>query len=117
AAGELPAGLGEHRADLGRRPVAVVRRGLDEDRHAARAVALVHDLLELFGLAAAGRLVDRALDVVGRHVDRTGLLDREAEPVVGIRIATALARRDRDLARNLGEQRPTLRVRHALLAL
>ena len=29
--------------------------GLDEDRHAARAVALVDDLLELLGLAAAGR--------------------------------------------------------------
>ena len=93
-AGQLAAGLGEHRADLGRRPVAVVGLGLDEDRHAARAVALVDDLLELLGLAAAGRLVDRPLDVVGRHVHRARLLDREAQPVVGVGVAATLARRD-----------------------
>ena len=54
--GELAAGLGEHRADVGGGAVAVVGRRLDEDRHAARAVALVDDLLELLGLTAAGRL-------------------------------------------------------------
>src|SRR4029079_8351539 len=117
AAGELPAGLGEHRADLGRRPVAVVRRGLDEDRHAAWAVALVDDLLELVGLAAAGRLVDRPLDVVGRHVDRAGLLDREPEPVVRVRVTAALPRCDADLARDLREEGASFRVRNALLAL
>ena len=102
-AGQLAAGLGEHRADLGGGPVAIVGLRLDEDRDAARAVALVDDLLELLGVAAAGRLVDRALDVVGGHVDRAGLLDGEPEPVVGVRVAAALPRRDADLAGDLGE--------------
>ena len=75
--GQLPTGLGEHRADLGRGAVAVVGLGLDEHRHAARAIALVDDLLELVGVTAAGRLVDRPLDVVLRHIDLARLLDRE----------------------------------------
>src|SRR4029079_11595204 len=88
---ELAAGLREDRADLGRRPVPGVGRRLHEDGHAARAVALVDDLLELLGLAAAGRLVDRPLDVVGGHVDRSRLLDRAPEPVVCIRAPPTLA--------------------------
>ena len=107
---ELATGLREHRADLGRGPVAVVGLGLDEDRHAAGAVALVDDLLVLLGLAAAGRLVDRPLDVVGRHVHRARLLDREAEPVVRVRVAAALPRGHADLARHLGEERAALGV-------
>ena len=117
AARELAAGLGEDRADLGRGPVAVVGLRLDEDRDAARAVALVDDLLELLGLAAAGRLVDRPLDVVGRHVDRARLLDGEPEPVVRVGVAAALARRDADLARDLREEGAALGVVDALLAL
>ena len=116
-AGQLAAGLGEHRADLGRGPVAVVGLGLDEDRHAARAVALVDDLLELLGLAAAGRLVDRPLDVVGGHVDRARLLDREAQPVVGVGVAATLPGRHADLAGDLGEQGAALGVGDALRAL
>ena len=115
--GQLAAGLGEDRADLGRRAVAVVGRRLDEDRDAARAVALVHDLLVLDVVAAAGRLLDRPLDVVGGHVDRTRLVDGEPQPVVGVRVAAARARRDGDLARDLGEHGAALRVVDALLAL
>ena len=114
---QLAAGLGEHRADLGRGPVAVVGLGLDEDGDAARAVALVDDLLELLGLAAAGRLVDRPLDVVGRHVDRARLLDGEPKPVVGVGVAATLPRRDADLAGDLGEQGAALGVGDALRAL
>ncbi len=112
--GQLAAGLREHRADLGRGPVAVVGLGLDEDRHAARAVALVDDLLELLGLAAAGRLVDRPLDVVGRHVDRARLLDGEPQPVVGVRVAAALPGSHGDLPGDLGEQCSALGVGDAL---
>ena len=99
AAGQLAAGLGEDRADVGRGPVAIVGRGLDQDRHAARAVALVDDLLVLVGVAAAGRLLDRALDVFGRHVDRARLVHGQAEPVVGIRVAAALARAATQISR------------------
>jgi hypothetical protein len=110
-------GLGEDRAHVGRGPVLVVRRRFDEDRDAARAVALVHDLLELLGLAAAGRLVDRPLDIVGGHVHGASLLDREAQPVVGVGVTAALARCHGDLARNLGEGRAALGIRDAFRAL
>ena len=89
-AGQLAAGLGEHRAHVGRGAVLVVGGGLDEDRHAARAVALVDDLLVLLGRAAADRLLDGALDVVGGHVDGARLVHRQAQPVVGVGIAAAL---------------------------
>src|SRR4029453_12705342 len=114
---QLAAGLREDRADLGGGPVAVVGRRLDEDRHAARAVALVDDLLELLGVTAAGRLLDRPLDVVCGHVDRARLLDCEPEPVVRVRVSPALSSGDADLARDLREQRAALRVVGAFLAL
>src|SRR5690606_9147621 len=90
---------------------------LDEDRDTTRAVALVDDLLELLGLAAAGRLLDGALDVLRGHVDRARLVHRETQAVVRVWIATAGPRRHRDLAGDLGEQRPALGVVGALLTL
>ena len=51
--GQRAAGLGEDRAHVRGGAVAVVRGGLHEDGHAAGAVALVDDLLELLRLAAA----------------------------------------------------------------
>ena len=114
---ELAARLGEHGADLRRGAVAVVRLRLDEDRDPARAVALVEDLLVLVPVATAGRALDRALDVVHRHVDRPGLVDGEAEPVVGVGVAAADLRGDDDLAGDLREERAALRVVGALLAL
>jgi hypothetical protein len=79
--------------------------------------AFVDDLLELLAVAAAGRLVDRALDVVGGHVHRASLLDREAEPVVGIRVAATLPGGHTDLTSDLGEERAAPRVCDTLLAL
>src|SRR4029078_7626458 len=88
-AGELAAGLREHRPDVGRGPVAVIGRRLDEDGHAAGTVALVHDLLDLLALARTRRPLDRALDVVLGHVDRAGLLHRQAQPEVAVRVPAA----------------------------
>ena len=116
-AGQLTAGLGEHRAHLGRGPVAVVGLGLDEDRHTTRAVALVDDLLVLLGLAATSRLVDRPFDVISGHVHRARLLDREAQPVVGVGVAATLPGGHRDLPGDLGEERAALGVGDALGAL
>ena len=67
-------------AHLGAGAVAVVRHRLDEHRDAARAVALVDDVLERLGVGALARaLGDRALDVVLRHrrVARLGDGQRE----------------------------------------
>ena len=115
--GQLAAGLGEDGADLGDRPVPIVGGHLDEDRDAAGAVALVDDLLVLDALAAAGRLLDGALDRVERHVGRAGLLDREPEAEVAVGIAAAGPGRERDLAPHLGEDGAALDVVDALVAL
>ena len=53
-------------ADVGGGAVAVVGQRLDDDGDAARAVALVADLLVVLGVAARG-LLDGALDIVLRH--------------------------------------------------
>ena len=66
-------------ADLGRGALAVVGQRLDDDGHAAGAVALVGDGLVVVGVAGAERLVDGALDVVVGHVGGLGLGDDGGE--------------------------------------
>ena len=105
-------------ADLGARAVAVVGHRLDQQRDAARAVALVDDVLERVDVGAlAGALGDRALDVVLGHRGVLGLLHREPEPRVALDVAAALLRRDRDGARELGEQLAATGVDDRLLVL
>src|SRR5439155_2106766 len=74
---ELPAAAGERGPDLGDRAVPVVGRDLDHHRNAARRVSLVDDALERRGVATAGRAVDRALDVLTRHVHASRAVDRQ----------------------------------------
>src|SRR5258708_5996976 len=114
---ELPVVACERRAHFGGGAVPAVGRGLDHDRHAARAVALVHDAFDLRPLGAADGLVDRPLDVRERYVDRPGAVHREAEPEVAVGIAAALASGEHDLAGHLGEDRAAFDVVRALLAL
>ena len=58
---EIAAGFGEIGADVGGGAVAVVGQRLDDDRDAARAIALIADFVVVLALAA-DRLLDRALD-------------------------------------------------------
>ena len=60
---EVPAALGEGRADVRGGAVAVVGHRLDDDGDAVRPVALVADLLVVLRVAAGG-LLDRPVDVV-----------------------------------------------------
>jgi hypothetical protein len=83
----------------------------------AGAVTLVHDLLVLLCLIAAAGLVDGALDDVGRHVGRAGLVERQPQTVVGVRVGPTGAHRDADLTGDLGEYRAALGIVGALLAL
>ncbi len=94
--------------------VAVVGQRLDDDRDAARAVALVADLLVVGVVVAAGGALDRALDVVLGHVGRArgAIAARRRGLCVGIR--HALARGNGDLAAELGEMLGALGVLRAL---
>ena len=104
--------LGEGVADLGAGAVAVVGQRLDQDRRAARPVALEDDPLDRRRIGAgAGPAVDRPLDVVLGHRGVARLLHRGGEGRVGVRVSPALARRNRDRARELGELLAPLRVR------
>src|SRR5262249_42825757 len=116
ARAEVAAELGEDVPDLAGGAVAVVGERLDVDRGAAGAVALVDRLLPGLGVPAAGALQDRALDVVLGHVGGARLVHREAQPRVRARLPSAEAGRGRDLADQLGEDLPALRVEGALLA-
>ena len=107
----------EEVADLGDGAVAVVGRALDQDRDAAGAVALEHELLVGGALELAGALLDGALDVVGGHVGALGLVDRGAQARVGVGVAAADAGGDRHLADELGEELAALGVERALLVL
>ena len=67
-------------------PVDWVTRAADDAiRHAARPVALVADRLIVVGVAT-GRLLDRPLDVVLRHVLGPRRLDGKPQPRVHIRV-------------------------------
>ena len=97
--------LAKDASDLGGRAVLVVGRRFHDDRHAARAVAFVDDLLEMLRIdALAGAAFDRTLDVVVRHALRPRHLDHAPEAGIGCWIATADPRRDADLFRELAER-------------
>src|SRR2546427_494164 len=114
---ELLAVSAEGGANLRPRAVAVVGGGLGHDRDAARRVALVQDALEGHGLTAAGRLLDRPLDVLPGHVHAARALDREPEPEVRFRVAAALFGGKQDFLGHLRENDPALDVGGAFLAL
>src|SRR4051794_11955743 len=94
---QVAAALSEDVPHLGAGAVAVVGERLDEQRDAARAVALVHHGLDLLGVGArAGPLRDRALDVVLRHARVLRLLHGVRERCVHLGVAAALARGNLD---------------------
>ena len=99
---EVAAVFAERMAHLGDGAHAVVGHGVDDDRRAADAIALVADFLVAHAFEVAGRLVDILLDGIGRHVGRLGLFDRQPQARIHAKVAAALARRDRDLADHAG---------------
>ena len=103
-------------AHLGDRAIAVVGQGLDQDRGAAGAVALVDDLLQVAAFAAAHTARDSTLDVLGGHVAFARLLDGQAQAEVGIGVTAARTCGHRDLLAQLGKELAATGVVHALLA-
>ncbi len=101
--GEVAARLGEGGAHLAGGAVAVVGQDLDHDRNAAGAVALVADLVVVLSVATQ-RLLDRAVDVVLRHVLHARCDHRRPQPRVHRRIRHAELGGHGDFARELAEQ-------------
>ena len=115
--GHVAAVLREEVADLGGRPVLVVRHRLDQDRGAAGAVALVDDLLVGDALELARAALDRLVDVVGRHRRLLRRQDGGAEARVRVDDAAADLGGHRDFLDQLREEAAALGVGGALLVL
>ena len=109
--------LRERVADLLAGAVPVVGERLDQQRHAARRVPLVLELLVASAVRQlAGPALDRAVDVVVRDGEALRLLHRRRERHVAVDVAAAFARRDLDRAQELGVHARPLGVGGLLLA-
>src|SRR5450830_24175 len=90
-------------AYFGHRAHAVVRHAFDDDGCAAHAVAFVAYFFIVGAIDAAAAAVDRALDVIFRHVGVSRLVHRQAQTRIGSDIGAAHAGRYRDF---LDQARP-----------
>src|SRR5699024_3183968 len=116
--GEIASVTGHGHAHLTGGAVAVVRQTLDQQGHAVRTVALVHDGLPL-GAARllAGTPLPCTLDVVRGDGVLLGLLDGVEERGVAGRVAPAGAGCHLDVLDQLGEELAALGVDRRLLVL
>ena len=106
--------LGERRPYVRSSAVAVVGQRLDDDRDTGRPVALVAHLGVILAPCPAGRLLDRPINRVLRHVRLPRRHHRRAQPRVGGGIGHALTGGDRDLADQSGELPAAARILGAL---
>ena len=83
--------------------VALVVAETFEQARAAHAVAFVAHFFVVGAIDAAAAAVDRALDVVFRHIGVSRLVDRQAQARIGDGVGTAHTGRHRDL---LDQARP-----------
>ena len=97
------------------RAVLVIGQGLNNDCNAADAVALVVVCLVIDLAVRAGILIERALDVVVRHIVCLCLCDAVAQTGVEVRVCrTAFLDRDRHFTADLGEDLGLLCIVSAL---
>src|SRR5918994_4382835 len=115
--GQAAATLGDHVADVGGGPVAVVGQGLDHYRHPAGGVRLVGGQLQALAAELAGAPLGGPVDGVVGHRVVLGLLDGVGQGRVALGVAAALAGRDLDRPDQLGEQLAPPGVLGALLVL
>ena len=89
-------------ADFSDRAHPVVRHAVDHDGRTADAVTLVTNFFVVDTLQIAGGLVNIALDVVGWHIGRLGLVDGQAQARIHVDVAAARAGRDDDFTGDPG---------------
>src|SRR3546814_14466742 len=73
--------LGERVTHISLRARRVVGHAVDDDRDAARAIALVADFLEVVGPTLAAAALDRALGGVLGHVGIEGLVEHQPQEI------------------------------------
>ena len=107
----------ENTTQSGDRAVHVVGHRLHIERDPSGAIPLVGDLLVLYALKLTGALLDRALDVLGRHVGRFGRVHRQTQPGVAVEVPAGSAGGHRDLTDQFRETLTALGIEDSLLAL
>src|SRR5699024_5676728 len=100
---EISTSLGKRVTHFRYGTILVVGQAVNHDGHAVRAVAFVTDFLVVFGFSVTGAALDSALDVVFRHVGRQGLVDRQPQARIAVRVAAAHARGDRQFTNQARE--------------
>ena len=96
--------------------VAAKEGGGDPEGNATGPIALEDNAFNRVGVSTStGAAIDSSLDVVLGHRGVTGLLDRRRQRRTIIGIAAAIARRNRDRSRQLGEEPAAFGVGSALL--
>ena len=114
---EIAVVLGESMPHVRHGARLVVGHAVDDHGRTGNAVTFVADFLVVDAFEVAGAALDRALDVVLRHVVGVGLVDRQPQTRVGPRIAAAHARRDGDFLDEAGKNLAALGVLLALAVL
>src|SRR5882762_5938274 len=104
-------------ANLSHGAVAVISHRFNQQRYAARTVALISDLFIAHPLFRASAATDSPIDRVVGHVPGLGIEDGFAQPRIGVGIAAAGAGCDGDFLDELGEEFAALGVSRALLVL
>ena len=99
--------------DFTHRAVPVVRNHIHQHGHAARGISFVHDFVKLAALELSRALLNGSLDIVRRHIDAFGVLDRFAQPRIAFRVAATDTRRDGDFLDELREHASTLCINGA----
>ena len=109
--------FGEAVPNLGHGAVAVVREDTKVNSYAPRAKCLIGHFFIADSRELAGPAHNRAFDVLGGHVGRLRVVDKQAQPRVGIQIASAGTRRDGHFLDQTCENAPPLGIRGGLLVL
>ena len=92
-------------AHFGHRTHTVVRHRVHDDGRAANAIAFIANFFVAHTFKVTGRLVDVALDIVGGHVGRFGLVHGQAQSWIGIEVTATGAGRHHDFT---NDARPDL---------
>ena len=100
---DIAVALGECRTYVGCGTVLVVGKGLYNDCHAGRAVALIGQVLVVDGIGVTGCLLDASVDGIVGHVGCLRLGNHIAKLAVVGRICTALFYGNRDLTADNGK--------------
>src|SRR5690606_27286854 len=107
---EVTAELREAVAHFGHRTVLVVGQRLDQDGHATRTIAFIHQFLEIVVVGGAGTPRNGSVNRITGHVGAQGLVHRRTQTRVIRHLVAAQLGRYRQFTDYFGEDLRTLGI-------